>query len=62
MAISEYVCRDCRHEFPWFSVDGPHAICPRCGGTDLKLNPWLLLTSEADGVTDEDHLESLLAV
>ena len=62
MAIAEYACRDCRHEFPWFSVDGPDPRCPRCGGTELRLNPWLLLTPDSDGLTDEDHLETLLAV
>jgi DNA-directed RNA polymerase subunit RPC12/RpoP len=62
MAIAEYTCSACRHQFPWFSADGPEPRCPRCGGRELKANPWLLLSPEADGLTDEDHLEGLLAV
>lgn len=62
MAIAEYICCACRHDFPWFSGDGPQPRCPRCGGTELKVNPWLLLTSDAEGLTDEDHFEALLAI
>ena len=62
MAITEYTCMACRHCFPWFSSDGAHPICPRCGGAQLKANPWLLLSPDADGLTDEDHFETLLAV
>ena len=62
MAIPEYTCRSCRHDFPWFSSDGPRPRCPRCSGVELKANPWLLLTPNAEGLTDEDHFETLLAV
>ena len=62
MARTEYVCRVCRHGFPWFSGDGPKARCPRCGRGDLEDVPWLLLTLGTEGLTDEDHYEALLAV
>ena len=61
MAISEYICRICRHDFPWFSSDGPQPHCPRCGGTGLILNPWLLLSPDAEGLSDEEHFEVQLA-
>ena len=62
MAITEYICCACRHDFPWFSSDGPHPHCPRCGSVELKANPWLLLTPEANSLTDEDHFQAVLVV
>ena len=62
MAVSEYRSLSCRHEFPWFKGDSVLPNCPRCGGVELKLNPWLLLTGDSESVTDEDHFETLLAV
>ncbi len=62
MAITEYTCSSCRHNFPWFSRDDPEPRCPRCGSAELKMNPWLLLTADVAGLTDEDHFEALLAV
>ena len=62
MSVNEYICRHCRHDFPWFNVDGNIPRCPRCGGADLAGNPWLLLTPEAEGLTEKDHYESVLAV
>ena len=58
----EYICRSCRHDFPWFSSDGPQPRCPRCGSDELKMNPWLLLTSDAECLTDEDHFDALLTI
>ena len=62
MATTEYVCRACRHDFPWYAGDGPQPRCPRCGSAELDANRWLLLTPEAGGLADEDHFEALLAV
>jgi hypothetical protein len=62
MATAEYACRSCRHRFPWFRADGPNPLCPRCGGAELTLNPWLLLTPDSDGLTDDDHMDALLAL
>ena len=60
--MREYVCCACEHDFPWFSNDGPQPRCPRCGGAELEVNPWLLLTPDPDGLTDEDHFEAHLSV
>ena len=62
MATSEYICRTCGHQFPWFSADGPQSGCPRCGGLQLKSNPWLLLVPDAESLTDEDHYDALLSI
>ncbi len=62
MALTEYTCCECGHDFPWRDDCRVGAHCPRCGGSDLKVNPWLLLTPYTEGLTEEDHYESLLAV
>ena len=62
MAVAEDACHVCGHDFPWFSGDGPEPRCPRCGVGELRANPWLLLSSEAEGLSDDDHYQAVFVV
>lgn len=56
MTTEEYLCLDCRHVFPSHK-QAAEETCPRCGSCKLFRNPWLLGTSQAEGLTPDDYRE-----